>query len=94
MANNFSVTRRNRNFHLGFISASIAACSVFYYTPVIAELAGWSFPTHGPGGFHDFYGLVFFAPVGYAAFIYGVTGAVLTALISGLILFPATNSLY
>jgi signal transduction histidine kinase len=31
---------------------------------------------------------VFFAPVGYAAYIFGVTGAVLTALISGLILLP------
>ncbi len=75
-------------FRLGHITIAMVGSAAFYYLPVIADSLGWAILQGTLGGLHDFYALVFFAPVGYAAFIFGVTGAVLTALISGLILLP------
>ncbi len=75
-------------FRLGHITIAMVGSSVFYYLPVIADSFGWTLLQGTLGGLHDFFALVFFAPVGYAAFMFGVTGAVLTALIAGLILLP------
>jgi signal transduction histidine kinase len=81
------------NKHLRFIIVILVACSVFYYLPVIGGLAGWDSFSDSMNGLHDLYGidflgLVFFAPVVYAAYVLGVIPAVLAALIAMLILLP------
>ncbi|MFC1967486.1 ATP-binding protein [Chloroflexota bacterium] len=73
--------------------AIIVACSILYYFPTLAGLAGWTSVQETMGGMHDFYGidlysLVFFAPVVYAAYVFGVIGALLAAFMSMLLLLP------
>ncbi len=81
------------NKHLRYIIAIMVVCSAIYYLPVIGGLAGWTSIQNTLDGLHnlygiDFLGLVFFAPVVYAAYVLGVMPAVLTALIAMLILLP------
>jgi signal transduction histidine kinase len=81
------------NKHLRYIVAIAVVCSVIYYLPFIAGSAGWTSMANSMYGLHDFYGidflgLVFFAPVVYAAYVLGVIPAVLAALIAMLILLP------
>jgi len=81
------------NKHLGFIIAIMAVCSIFYYLPVIGGLAGWTDFQNSMNGLHDLYGidflgLVFFAPVIYAAYALGVIPAILSALVAMLVLLP------
>jgi len=69
------------------------ACSLFYYSPTIAQYLGWITDNSIFHSLHDFYGIdfyaiVFFVPVVYAAYMLGVIAAALTALFSMLILFP------
>ena len=59
----------------------------------IAGLVGWNSFSESLDGLHnlygiDFLGLFYFAPVVYAAYVFGVIPAVLTSLISMLILLP------
>jgi signal transduction histidine kinase len=81
------------NIHLRYIIATMAACSIIYYLPGISGLAGWTSLQHNLNNLHnlygiDFLGLVFFAPVVYAAYVLGVIPAILTALVSMLVLLP------
>ncbi len=81
------------NKHLWYIVGIMAACSILYYLPVLFGWAGWTSAHDNLGSLHDLYGidflgLVFFAPVVYAAYVMGVIPAVLTALIAMLILLP------
>jgi signal transduction histidine kinase len=92
------VHKRNKksllsNIHLRYIIATMVLCSIIYYLPVISGLAGWTSLQHNLDNLHnlygiDFLGLVFFAPVVYAAYVLGVIPAILTALISMLVLLP------
>ena len=75
------------------ITALIVACSVLYYLPVLVGGIGQASLQSMLGAFHNFYGidfyaLIFFAPVVYAAYMIGVKGALVTAFISMLILLP------
>ena len=93
MSNKRNKTSLWANKHLRYIIAIIVVCSIIYYLPVIGGLAGWTSIQNTLDGLHnlygiDFYGLVFFAPVVYAAYVLGVIPAVLTALIAMLILLP------
>ncbi len=86
-------TSRWANKHLRYIIAILVACSIIYYLPAISSLAGWTSIQPTLDVFHnlygiDFYGLIFFAPVVYAAYMLGVIPSVLIALISMLILLP------
>ena len=81
------------NKHLRYIIAIMVLCSIIYYLPVIGGFAGWTSIQNSIDGLHnlygiDFLGLVFFAPVVYAAYVLGVIPAVLAALIAMLILLP------
>jgi signal transduction histidine kinase len=81
------------NKHLRYIIGIMVVCAIIYYLPAIAGLAGWTSSQYTLDGLHnlygiDFYGLVFFAPVVYAAYVLGVIPAVLTSLIAMLILLP------
>jgi signal transduction histidine kinase len=90
--------KRNRtslwaNKNLRYIIAIMVVCSIIYYLPVIGGLAGWASFQNTINGLHnfygiDFYGLVFFAPVVYAAYTLGVIPSVLTALVAMLIFLP------
>jgi len=81
------------NHHLLYITIIMVACSVLYYLPVIAGVVGWTSAQDMLGKFHniygiDLYGILFFAPVVYAAYVFGVIGALLAAFISMLVLLP------
>jgi signal transduction histidine kinase len=92
------VNKRNKkslwlNIHLRYIIATMALCSVIYYSPVITGVFGWTTLQYNLDSFHniygiDFLGLAFFAPVVYAAYALGVIPAILTALIAFLVLLP------
>jgi signal transduction histidine kinase len=92
------VNKRNKkslwlNIHLRYIIATMVLCSIIYYLPVISGLAGWTSLQHTLENFHniygiDFLGLIFFAPVVYAAYVLGVIPAILTAFVAMLILLP------
>ncbi len=92
------VNKRNKkgvlfNIHLRYIIATMVLCSIIYYLPVISGLFGWTSLQHNLNSLHnlygiDFLGLVFFAPVVYAAYVLGVIPAILTALIAMLVLLP------
>jgi signal transduction histidine kinase len=94
------VNKRNKkslwsNVHLRYIIATIVVGSVIYYLPVISGALGSSALQQSLDKAHNFYGidllgLVFFAPVVYAAYVLGVIPAILTALVAMLVLLPYT----
>lgn len=83
------------NKHLRYIIAIFVVCTIIYYLPVIGGFIGLSSIQDSLMRLHnfygiDFYGLVFFAPVVYTAYILGVIPSVLTAFVAMLILLPHT----
>ncbi len=92
-------TKRNKkvnfwdNKRLRNIIILMAICAFVYYLPVISGGLGWTSAQLTLNNLHDLYGidflgLVFFAPVVYAAYVLGVVPAVLTSLVAMLILLP------
>ena len=72
------------NKHLWYIAAIMAFCALFYYLPTIGGALGWISLETSLGDLHDFagidfLGLIFFAPVVYVAYIFGVMPSILTA---------------
>jgi len=68
-------------------------CAILYYLPAIIELAGGVGAAKTINQLHDFYGLdfyavIFFVPVVYAAYSSGVIKAVVTALLSMAVFTP------
>ena len=92
------VNKRNKkslwsNVHLRYIIATMVVSCVIYYSPLIAGAAGLATLKQNLNNFHNIYGidvlgLVFFAPVVYAAYVLGVIPAILAALVSMLALLP------
>lgn len=80
------------NQHLRRIAIIVVVCSVFYHLPFFAGLVGWNTLQDALGRLHEFYGLVFFAPVVYAAYVFGIKGATLTAFAAILVLLPYATS--
>jgi signal transduction histidine kinase len=78
--------------HLWRMVILMVACAFFYYLYAVARVLGLTSLEDTLLNHHEFYGLVFFVPVVYASYIYGVRGAVLTALVSMLALFPYSLS--
>jgi signal transduction histidine kinase len=81
------------NKHLRYIIIIMALSAVIYYLPVISGCLGWISAQNTLNSLHnlygiDFLGLVFFAPVVYAAYVLGVVPAVMTALVAMLLLLP------
>ncbi len=81
------------NKHLRYITGITVLCALVYYLPVITGRIGWTDFSESMNGLHnligiDFLGLVFFAPVVYTAYVFGVIPGILAALISMLILLP------
>ncbi len=79
--------------YLQNLAMIMVACSLVYYLPVLTGLFGKASTQAMLTQFHNFYGidfyaLLFFAPVVYAAYITGVKGALITALICMLVLLP------
>jgi len=81
------------NKHLRYIIALMALCAFIYYLPAISGRLGWIGVQDSLNNLHnlygiDFLGLVFFAPVVYSAYVFGVVPSILTALVAMLILLP------
>ncbi|HEY98172.1 MAG TPA: hypothetical protein G4O16_08360 [Dehalococcoidia bacterium] len=81
------------NKHTWYIVAMMAVCSLFYYLPTIGGALGLASLEISLGNFHDFagidfLGLIFFAPVVYVAYVFGVIPSILTAFAAMFILLP------
>ncbi|MHB8104924.1 MAG: ATP-binding protein [Dehalococcoidales bacterium] len=81
------------NKHLRYLIGIIVICAFIYYLPVISGRLGWTAAQNSLNSLHnlygiDFLGLVFFAPVVYSAYVFGVIPAILTSFVSMLILLP------
>jgi len=81
------------NKHFWVIAALTAFCALFYYLPSIGGALGWIGLENALGGLHnfagiDFLGLVFFAPVVYVAYKYGVMPSIFAAILAMFILLP------
>jgi signal transduction histidine kinase len=81
------------NNHLRYIIGTMVICALLYYLPAITGWFGWVSFSESMNGLHnlygiDFLGLAFFAPVVYAAYVLGVIPAILTALITMLVILP------
>jgi signal transduction histidine kinase len=81
------------NRHLWYIAGIMLVCSLIYYLPVIFDTAGWSSAYDSLNKLHNLYGidilgLVFFAPVVYTAYVYGVIPAIMSAFVAMLVLLP------
>ncbi|MGD9143298.1 MAG: ATP-binding protein [Dehalococcoidia bacterium] len=90
---NIKTKRLLNNRHFWYISALTAFCALFYYLPSIGGVLGWTVLESVLGGLHnlagiDFLGLVFFAPVVYVAYIWGVIPSIFTAILAMFILLP------
>jgi signal transduction histidine kinase len=92
------VSKRNKkslwsNIHLRYIIATMALCGIIYYSPDISGAANLPSLQESLNRFHNIYGidllgLVFFAPVVYAAYVLGVIPAITTAFVAMLALLP------
>jgi len=81
------------NHHLLYIAIVMVVCSILYYQSVICGVAGWTSARDTLNSLHniygiDLYGILFFAPVVYVAYVLGVMPAVLTALATMLVILP------
>src|SRR4030042_581369 len=81
------------NKHLRYIISILVFCSIVCYLPACGGRIGWTGFSESLNGLHnlygiDFLGLVYFAPVVYAAYVLGVIPAIMTALVAMLILLP------
>lgn len=79
--------------HILRIGLMFIACAFFYYLPVIVGLSGGISAQNTLNKLHDFYGLdfyalLFFIPVVYAAYSVGVIKAVFVAFLSMIIFIP------
>ena len=93
MGKNNIKKRTRSNPYLWRIIAIMAACTGLYYLPVIAGALGWATAQGALNHFHnfygiDFYGILFFAPVVYAAYMLGVQWAIAVALIVTVLIIP------
>jgi signal transduction histidine kinase len=81
------------NKHLWSIIAITVLGSLLYYLPAIGNQAGWSSLYNALNGLHDFYGvdilgIIFFAPVIYAAFALGLIPAIIATFTTLVIRLP------
>ncbi len=81
------------NIHLWYFAGIMLLSALVYYLPSIGGFFGWSSMETVLANLHnifgiDFLGLIFFIPVVYAAYAFGVIPAVGAAFIAMLILLP------
>lgn len=93
MGNKHNKKRARVNPHLWRITAILVACSILYYFPVLAGVAGWTALHDTLGKLHnlygiDFYGIMFFAPVVYTAYVLGIKWTLIIAFISTALVLP------
>jgi signal transduction histidine kinase len=79
--------------HLWAIVVIMVLGSLFYYLPSIGERAGWTSLYNALDGLHDFYGvdilgIVYFAPVIYAAIALGLIPAIIATVTTLLVRLP------
>jgi signal transduction histidine kinase len=88
-----NITGLRANKHLWATIAVMASGSIIYYLPAIGERAGWMSLYNALNGFHDFYGvdvlgLIFYAPVIYAACALGLIPAIIATVATLLVRLP------
>jgi signal transduction histidine kinase len=88
-----TINRWRVNNHLWAIIAVMVSGSLVYYLPAIGERAGWASLYNTLEGFHDFYGvdilgIIFFAPVIYAACALGLIPAIIATVATLLVRLP------
>jgi signal transduction histidine kinase len=88
-----NITGLRTNKHLWATIAVMASGSIIYYLPAIGERAGWMSLYNALNGFHDFYGvdvlgLIFYAPVIYAACALGLIPAIIATVATLLVRLP------
>lgn len=88
MANLLKAIRQANKTRTWHLAAMIAGATLIYYAAHIFGLFGWSSTQNFLLQFHEAYSLAFFAPVVYAAYVYGVGSVVLVTLLTMLIIFP------
>ncbi|MFC1925868.1 hypothetical protein ACFLW2_04135 [Chloroflexota bacterium] len=88
MVNRSQETNILANPHFLRIALIMATCATYYYLDVFAGLVGWTSIESAFSNYHDFHGLVFFVPVVYAAYTFGLIGSLLVALVTMVILYP------
>jgi signal transduction histidine kinase len=93
MENKRKFSKKNIDPYLPRIGIMFFACAVLYYLPALIGLFGAISAQSALNGLHDFYGLdfyalLFFIPVVYAAYSVGVIKAVFTAFLSMIIFIP------
>jgi signal transduction histidine kinase len=81
------------NKHLWATIAVMASGSIVYYLPAIGERAGWVSLYSTLDGLHDFYGvdvlgIIFYAPVIYAACALGLIPAIIATVATLLVRLP------
>ncbi len=93
MGQRINVTEKKTEPYMLRISLMFIGCSIVYYLPVLIGLGGGISAQSKLNTLHNFYGmdfyaLVFFIPVVYAAYSAGVIKAVFTAFLSMIIFIP------
>jgi signal transduction histidine kinase len=81
------------NKHLPYIVGTMVLAVLIYYLPVIGGLFNWTGLSESMNKLHnlagiDFLGLVFFVPVVYTAYIFGVRPAIVASFTAMLLLLP------
>jgi len=81
------------NKHIRYVVLTLLICSIIYYVPTISGALGWTEAEQILDNSHniygiDFLGLIFFAPVVYAAYVLGIIPALVSALVAFLVLLP------
>ena len=79
--------------HALYIIAIMVVISVFYYLSAIGKQAGWTSLYNALNGFHNFWGvdilgILYFAPVIYAAFALGLMPAIIASIVTLIIRLP------
>ncbi len=79
--------------HFKYIAGLMVLVTAVYYLPVIGGALGWMGLENAMASLHnlwgiDFLGLVYFAPVVYVAYVYGVRPAIMSAFLSMVLLLP------
>ncbi|MFC1962376.1 ATP-binding protein [Chloroflexota bacterium] len=85
--------RTERRHYMWQIAVITLACALLYYLPVMVGFLGFTSAGSILSSFHDFvgidfYALVFFAPVVYAAYVVGIGGAIAVALAATFVILP------
>ncbi|MFC2004901.1 PAS domain-containing protein [Chloroflexota bacterium] len=81
---------RNRNpYSFYFLFLLFGCCTLFYYFGELVYFAGWeALRWEFFYGVHDIHRLLFFAPIIYAGYVFGIRAAIITTIVVIMTLLP------